>query len=602
MSDSEVLRELSSSLSEKERVDLLEKIKKSLHISDGDEEKIIAKPLDSKQRDKKIREEISQCTLLTRIILWLKTLFSGKDKKEVFLGMKIQSLKKRIQRKTPGVTGFETRDLTPKLAEAFLTLYVKVHPVVPLFQKLWKSPHVFERIFTAILERMFEHPKENIEDLISIETLESVYEKEGKKESIKREVVNAIESYIKTIPDDIIESLEKDMLPLYYMKDLVLFPFNEFFQFFHYTPDLESKRNLFKSASAMLALKHLEKMYYAVYTIGKIEEPVRLSKQMLDQLEIVNEVISENREGEEERDEETSENEETNGNPDSQIIDTIAEVSKVAKRFGTSIPLVELIKYFKQDPYYRLMVYVPKLELKDFYASVLKMRFLPQIDKKFYEIRKHVIDKRIQELFEGVRLRSFRYYRVYSSLEYEKLGLPVFTNIQTLTLLYNFLDIVYRNIFQETINILSRNILQQNRLTLNRLLVYAGEAEDVHDKIQYFDNSLSPDEGDGKLFQRLRFSLGSNTAHQRLYRNLIIQKDREVNAIITKGKDSLSGIKKVFTEILSNPTQTVKEKLNVYYFVRDNSVTLKNLLMKCLNDIDIFNRLMYQLDKLENGS
>ena len=622
MSESQVLRELASSLTEKERHELLEKIKQSLHITDDSEEDIVEKQLDEKERDKLIRQEISQTSLLTRLILWFKSIFSGRSKKEIYLNMKIQTLKKRIQRKSAGITGFETRDLTPKMAELVLQLYTTIHPLVKLFRLLWKNPDVFDRVFTSILEKTLDSPKKALEDLVTIERLEEVYSREGLKDAIRKEVVKEIEDYVETIPDELIGALEKEFTPLFYLRDTVLFPYNDLFELFHYKPDVNSQVAPFKSASAMIALKLLERLYYALYTIGKIEEPMHFSNELCVQLGNLEGYVSRNETGEKEEDlEELSENgpvekpsgseEDSESKEDSldhyaemgeQVLRNAREALKSAKKFNANVPLAELIRYFKRDPYYKMMIYVPELKLRDFYSSALKMRLLPQIDGIFKEIRQRVVTKRIDELFEGRQVKNFRYYRKYSSLEYEKLGLPVFTNIGPLTFLFNFLDLFYRLFIQECIQILSRGILQQNRLTLNRLLVYAGEAEETHDRIQQFDNSLSPDEDDGKLFQRLRFKLASNTSHQRLYRNLIIQKDKEVQTHLAKGKESLAGIKKVFDEILTSPTESVKGKLSTYYFVQGESVTLKNLLMKCSTGIDSFHKLMYQVEKLDSGS
>jgi len=622
LSESQVLRELASSLTEKERHELLEKIKQSLHITDDSEEDIVEKQLDEKERDKLIRQEISQTSLLTRLILWFKSIFSGRSKKEIYLNMKIQTLKKRIQRKSAGITGFETRDLTPKMAELVLQLYTTIHPLVKLFRLLWKNPDVFDRVFTSILEKTLDSPKKALEDLVTIERLEEVYSREGLKDAIRKEVVKEIEDYVETIPDELIGALEKEFTPLFYLRDTVLFPYNDLFELFHYKPDVNSQVAPFKSASAMIALKLLERLYYALYTIGKIEEPMHFSNELCVQLGNLEGYVSRNETGEKEEDlEELSENgpvekpsgseEDSESKEDSldhyaemgeQVLRNAREALKSAKKFNANVPLAELIRYFKRDPYYKMMIYVPELKLRDFYSSALKMRLLPQIDGIFKEIRQRVVTKRIDELFEGRQVKNFRYYRKYSSLEYEKLGLPVFTNIGPLTFLFNFLDLFYRLFIQECIQILSRGILQQNRLTLNRLLVYAGEAEETHDRIQQFDNSLSPDEDDGKLFQRLRFKLASNTSHQRLYRNLIIQKDKEVQTHLAKGKESLAGIKKVFDEILTSPTESVKGKLSTYYFVQGESATLKNLLMKCSTGIDSFHKLMYQVEKLDSGS
>lgn len=591
MSDSEVLRELSGTLSDKERAELLEKIRKSLHMYEETEDDIVEKPVDKKERDKRIRKEIADSSFITKIILWFRTLLSGKSKGEVYLNGKINELKKRIQRRNPGLTGFETRNLSPKLADLFFDVYVKVYPLLPLYRCLWENPQAFEKVFILLLEDFLKEPKKTVEELVSIEQVEDVYDKKGTKQGIKELLIQEIDLYCKTIADEVIQGIEDEILPLYYMKDLVLFPYNDFFQFFHYTPDINSKKNLFKSASALLALRHLEKMFYAVYTAAKIEEPIHFSEKLLIQLSLLSEIDEENEEAEEK-----PEIDET------KLASNFMELLTEVKHFKKTVPLPELIRYFKRDPYYKLMVYNPKLQLRDFYSSVLKMRILPQVDKVFNDIRKEVITKRVDSLFQDDKIKHFMYYRIYTSLDYNKIGLPVFTNIQTLNLLYNFIRIKYRKYIQEAVQILSRGILQQNRLTLNRLLVHAGATEDIYTKIDIFDSSLSPEEDDGKLFQRLRQSLSTNTSHQRLYRNLMIQKDREVRELLVKGKEAVEGIKKIFDEILTSPTEMVKERLNIFYFVQGESITLKKLLMNCSNDMDIFRKLMYQLEKIEKGS
>ena len=71
MSESQVLRELATSLSEKERHELLEKIKQSLHITEDNDEDIVEKQLDEKERDKVIRQEIALTPIFTRLVLCL---------------------------------------------------------------------------------------------------------------------------------------------------------------------------------------------------------------------------------------------------------------------------------------------------------------------------------------------------------------------------------------------------------------------------------------------------------------------------------------------------------------------------------------------------
>ena len=87
---------------------------------------------------------------------------------------------------------------------------------------------------------------------------------------------------------------------------------------------------------------------------------------------------------------------------------------------------------------------------------------------------------------------------------------------------------------QEIVRILERNVLDQNRITRDLLLSHAANLEDLEDKIKQFDYSLSPDSEDGKLFQRLRFSLAGDPSHQRMYRTLVVQKDREVKTLLDR--------------------------------------------------------------------
>jgi hypothetical protein len=137
---------------------------------------------------------------------------------------------------------------------------------------------------------------------------------------------------------------------------------------------------------------------------------------------------------------------------------------------------------------------------------------------------------------------------------------------------------------------------------LNRLLLHAASVEDLEDKLRELDNSLSPDEEDGKLFQRIRHSLASESTHQRLFRNLITQKDKEAETLLEKGKESFLGIKKIFDELLDTTMESILQKLNTSYVVGGKSITLKNLLDQQARHIEEFRRLLHQLSKIERGS
>jgi len=94
---------LVAELTNDERKELLKKIQASVNISNT--------PVFSFQNDpdKKtdIDEEYEKLSLFTRIVLWIKTLITGRDKKELTADMLFLQLKKKIERNYPGIADFK---------------------------------------------------------------------------------------------------------------------------------------------------------------------------------------------------------------------------------------------------------------------------------------------------------------------------------------------------------------------------------------------------------------------------------------------------------------------------------------------------------------
>lgn len=656
MSDGTVLRELTRSLSEKERKELLDKINKSISIREESENSIYPKEMNEEERDILINHDMEIAPFPMRFLLWLKKLFSNKSKKELFITLKLNSLKKSIQRRNPGLTGFESRDLTPKTAQEFFNLYVVVNPLIPLFRKMWKNSSGLENALMKLIERRIPEAKSKLFDLVTQSEMEEIYNEKGAKDKIREVINKKIDRYVNSIPDGVFVDLENQIKPIYYLKEIVLYPYHPFFDLFHFSPQPTDEKPVFKSASAVLSLEFLEKMVYAIYTAMKIELPLQTDSEFASDLlnsTLKTEKVSEDKEvlektepetDREEADRRQTESEESNDLSDSNesselsepsksdekieeleseeqneihqetekeaasikngelLLKTLERVAKSVRKFSRDMPIVELIRYFKADPYYQLIFYIPKLMLKDFYHSFLKIKLFPEFDSVFPEIRKTVIEKKIDELFQGKRLTGFLHYRDYTSIDFESIGLPKFKHTRSISLLYNFLKVYYRKSVQETIQILSRGLLKQNRITLNRLLLHAASIEDLEEKIQLFDVSLSPDEEDGKLFQRIRHSLSTDSTHQRLYRNLINQKDKEAEAFIQKGKESFLGVKKIFDELLASPMESMKEKLNILFTVGGKALTLGTLLRSQSDQIAKFYNLLNQMSRIEAGS
>jgi len=265
------------------------------------------------------------------------------------------------------------------------------------------------------------------------------------------------------------------------------------------------------------------------------------------------------------------------------------------------MPLADLIRYFAKDPYYKLMLTVPHLYLKDFFVSELKIRFLHELDTYIPEIRKRYIKGEIEKLFKNRGFINFQNYREYTSVDFRKLGLPTFAHIQSLGVLYNYIRYYYREFHQEAVKILEKGVLNQNRIAKDRLTMYSGGFEDIQEKIKAFDFSLSSDSDDGKLFQKLRFSIATDASLQKTYQSLILQKDKQAKSLLTRGSECVAGLRKVFADVLSATGDDVAAQLKTNFFLDTKMQPLSSILKNRVEHLDSFDMLLRQLMKIEQA-
>jgi hypothetical protein len=616
VNEQSVFKDLSRFMPDKEREELLARLKKSLFVPDEAEDKKYHKEIDRSEREERLTKDLNMVSWISRFILWIKSKLSGKNVREMYLNARIKQLKKGIGTKYPGLTGFETRDLSPKVAMAVFSMYVLTVPVREIYKRMWMKTEDFEGMLMTLLEGRIPHVKKVLGELVTREILEKIFAESGTKEAMRDFVSKKLDNYFDSIPDGVFKDLERDLLPITCTKDLILYQYKSFFQLFHFTPIDEDlgKKTFFKSASAMLCLQHLERLHFALSQAILLKDATEISNDILEYLTVlkksINEEIEEEitdgltNENEAPQAEDSDENAE-NGDQDSEVDEGIAEslkrLTQKAIVVFRAIPLGLLVKYFMKDPYHELMKGVPELRLKELYVSVLRLKVVAELEKVFPEIRKQVVDGEIQELFEGKSMIHFRNYRAYESIDYKKLELPFFRFTRSVHLLFNYVRHFYKDYIRDGVQILERGILAQNRITRDRLLQFAAAVEDIENRAVSFDYSLSPDSEDGKLFQRLRFTLAQDKSHQRMYRTLVLQKDREVQAIITRGVEAIAGLHGVFDEIINSRSEAITSQLNNNYFVKGKPVSLQQILAERKDHQKGFVELLAQVVKLEKG-
>ncbi|HUX21610.1 MAG TPA: DUF5312 family protein [Spirochaetia bacterium] len=627
MSDRSIFERLADTLPEKERKDLLEKIHQSMSFGDGGDENIYEKQMTSDEREVLIKQDLDRLSLVARFLIWLRSAVSGKSKKDLLVSSKIRALKAVINNKCPGLTGFETRDITAKFAHAVFGLYKLTLPVAAIYRKLLLRSKEMEGAFVRLLEGRYPQTRVTLSDVISSEALEQVYDEKGQEQAVRRVAIEKFDEFGWKLDDRMFSEVEDAIVPVFYLKDIVFFPFGSFFELFHFSvasmlPDQEP---VFKSASAMLALEHLEKLYFALYNASKIASPFKLAEDVARYLLYLNgeagtpaatrpaprteplEDVAEppGAEGSVDDGEAVVEAAarqaaaEQEGRDEELLVEDLTALFDAVRKFERQMPIAELIRYFLKDPYHRMYVYVPKLRMKDYYMAVVKVRILAELEKLAPALRVRVVEHKIEKLFKGQQLIEFLNYREYKSIDYETMGLPFFSRTWSLKVLYNFIRWYYREYVQELVKILGTVILVQNRVTRNKLLQFATAVEDLEQKIREFDASLSPDSEEGKLFHRLRATLGGDVGHQRMFRTIVLQKDTQVNSLLDRGRESFTGLQRVFEEVYTTPSEAVRERLPSRFYLNGKLQPLSSLLKDRAGYLRDFLTILLQILRLE---
>ncbi|MDR1893153.1 MAG: hypothetical protein LBQ61_00470, partial [Spirochaetales bacterium] len=197
---------------------------------------------------------------------------------------------------------------------------------------------------------------------------------------------------------------------------------------------------------------------------------------------------------------------------------------------------------------------------------------------------------------------ALEYYRNYSSIDYEKTGAPFFKYIQSINLLYNYIrNFLYLN-FHDLVQIIIKNVLGSNRSLKERLERAYACLEETEEAIRRLDLSMSPDSEDGKLFQRLRYSLGTDPGHHKIFMGLVVQKDQDVKGILDQGLENLNALAKVLEEVEGITTSEGKIQLSTHYMIQGQSDKLCRHIDARREHMDRFRGFFQQIYKHEKTS
>jgi hypothetical protein len=585
------LRDLAQALSSEERQRLYERITQSLNLSANDEQLKVSHSLEAKQREEMIDRDIDQLGLWNRFRLWLRKLITGKDSGAAYVDLRLGEIRKRIRSAPVPFVEVEDETISPEGARVVFELFRAASPIIPLFRTVWGDQKLLEQAVRGLISERIAEAKSDLGDLIGLREMQNIFIETESKKQVKAELVKRLEEYLRGIPDSVFDDVREGVLPLYYLRSLCLFDFGNFLR--AVGVDLEDElpeEPEFRETLVRPRLEALEELYVGLYGASKLPKEAYIHESLLRL------VITE-------RERAASGEEPPDDSVSGELEAMRASLRKLRVKVDqllrqTRIP--EIVKFYQEDPYYRLLVYVPKLDLEEFYASSLQMHVLEQLDGRFGDVRMGVIGRMINDLF-ATDPGDFDYYPSSLPPSLQRYGLPTPRYVQSLKVAYNFLIRKYRREYQEVVRILSRILPARKRDRQNQLLHHAGILEDTTDKIKAFDISFSPDSDDGKAFYRVRYAMERDVSMQKQYRTLIAQKDREARDCIERALEGLAGLREVFEDVSKMQSANLNERFVSF----DSSVAqdrdLETTVKRIIYEINELRKLINQLIALEEG-
>ncbi len=120
--------------------------------------------------------------------MWLLTFFTGKPRTEVFLDIRLRHLKTHIRAVSPGVTGFETRDLSAKFARKLYDVFLAAQPVLGIYHALASDKAVRGAAYAWYVEQNLENAKKTVDDFVGMEEMEEIFAQTGQTEEIRKKL------------------------------------------------------------------------------------------------------------------------------------------------------------------------------------------------------------------------------------------------------------------------------------------------------------------------------------------------------------------------------------------------------------------------------
>lgn len=554
------------------------KMTSALCLDIAQEDAVYRAELDSNSRREIVRTTLQQLTGKQRRRLFAMKLKKGKDDIAVLEPFLLSESIRSVQQAHESLQDFDGIKLNGATATLFTRLYEAAASALPLYLKLWENTEVaMSAIHSTIVHGLQDGVKSELSHFMSQREMQDIYREQRNKERIRDIVLERISEYLSSIDPDEFEALRPSILPLYYLRPLALFPFDELFSNYGFSGNPRQAENP-HHFDLVTGIEHIERLFYALYFARRLPEDSVIHEQLvrvayenqIDAIEI------------------------------NRTQNAVTWLADTARTFSESIPLADIIRVARKDPFYRIQVYRSRIQLDSFFRASLSRHVLRELDRRFGDIRMGVIGSLIQELFH-TQLPPLENYGSTDNAPEQRYGLPSFKYALSMQALITFLTRYYQSVIQEDARILTRIMPARLRDEQEALMHHASAFEDVVERIMDIDRRLGPEETDGQKLTRLRQNLAHDVTQQRAFRTFVDRYHQDALGLINKALEHINGIRRVFQTVIDLNSRNIEESYLTFEHSTRGKGSLKDTLVKDLRLLDYVNGLVVESLAFDDG-
>jgi hypothetical protein len=515
MTSPSVFEKLVGQLSSKERREMLDKIKRSLSVSD--------EPLsvdEEAEQEVDLADEYAKFGLIRKLILFLKKLVSGKTVLELTEALLIKELAKTIQRSYPGLFSPGSGQLLTSMYEELNTLSEAV--------SLFKIPldialSTYKNDFFAFLGSMeMELTHEKLLSETNPYNRQSEFSQKTDKE-VKEELQYAFDDIFTELNDMERESMYMHSKALYYLVTLAFFPFDKILNSFVSAESLnEYVCSLFETEDELTSLAQILTSFAIPPGAGLLQ--ALFFFQFRDDL----------------------------GKPDEEIDKTVkkqmdrADYSlQVIRNFNRAVPLIDILRFSRGEINY----YPPPISGGEDWFTLYK-RFWRKRKERLY---KQFIDDRKkrnikEEALATVGLEELPTLQYYNA-EYIGAQAQLAYEI-SLSFLVAFVDQVIAKELNRILKVIlidAEFYKDQNRQEFTDAYNGLMRVPEVVQKIEY---SLTPAGDTGKALEVVRHEVIPPPLKRKKIENLIREVEEEIRALMRTAQNNLHLLGNVLDGVL----------------------------------------------------